>query len=155
MTKTVTVELKNSWFAPTTAWAKSPLQVMSGRRFKKGIYTWPESVLPYLPTSAKVLDKDLEEIENPFDGEGFGGFRADRDPLSDVEDMSAAEAKAFEQIERKAAEADKINKKSQEEILAERRANLKKANEARERKAAEKAKAEKEKAAKAVDEIEF
>jgi hypothetical protein len=130
MTKTVTVELTATWFAPTTAWKKSPLQSMSGRRFKKGIYVWPETVLPHLPQSAKIVQAE-EEVEDPFDGQGFGGFVGeDMDERYQVDDARAAVSEE-QRIEAAADKNDKVTKKSPDEILEERRANLAKANAAR------------------------
>jgi hypothetical protein len=145
MTKTVVVELKNTWFAPTSEWKKSPLQQMSGRRFKKGIYTWPEAVVPHLPASAKVGVQE-EEVENPFDGQGFGGFVGDDLDEMYNEDLARAAVSAEQAIEDQAARADKLTAKSPEQILEERKANLAKANAASAVKRAA-AKAEKEGAA--------
>ena len=135
MTKTVVVELKHTWFAPTTQWKKSPLQQMSGRRFKPGIYTWPETVLPYLPSSAKIGAQE-EEVENPFDG-GEGGFVGDDLEIEYDEGLARAAASEEQKIEVEADKADKVTAKSKEEILEERRANLAKANKAGAKKRAE------------------
>lgn len=126
--ETVTVELKHTWFAPTTSWKKSRLQEMSGRRFKKGIYTWPVSVIPHLPKSAVILKGLPEEQQDPFDGQGFGGF-VDDDERYQVDHERAA-ASEEQRIEAEADKANRLTKKTPDEILAERRANLAKAREA-------------------------
>lgn len=128
MSKTVTVELKATWFAPTTQWKKSPLQQMSGRRFKKGIYTWPETVTPYLPKSAIVYDGKMpEEEEDPLDAETFGGFVGDEDEMYQA-DTDRAAADEQMSVEAQAAANDRLTQKTPEQLLEERKANLEKAN---------------------------
>ncbi len=126
--ETVTVELKNTWFAPTTVWKKSRLQQMSGRRFKKGIYTWPVSVVKWLPSSAEIITEE-QPVEDPFDGEGFGGFvGSDENNEAFQADLGRAAVSAEQAIEAQADKNDKITAKNPDELLEERRANLAKAN---------------------------
>ena len=125
--KTVTVELKNTWFAPTTVWKKSRLQQMSGRRFKKGIYTWPETVLKHLPKSAIVIE-DEAPVEDPLELEGFGGFVGDDENEAFTADLGRAAVAAEQAIEEEALKNDKITAKNPDQILKERRDNLAKAN---------------------------
>lgn len=128
MSETVTVELKNTWFAPTTVWKKSRLQQMSGRRFKKGIYTWPNSVIPYLPKSAKIITEEAP-VEDPLDGEGFGGFVGDEEQNEAFQaDLGRAAVSAEQAIEAEADKADQLTARNPDEILKERRENLAKAN---------------------------
>ena len=133
MTDTITVRLKNMWFAPTAVWEKNRLQSISGRRFKPGTYTWPKAILPFLPSSA-IVNEPEAIVENPF-GEtevpdGYGGMqdtqletpqvaedylRAGAEQASEIVSKaeanlakrreSAAKARAAKQAKKDAAEA--------------------------------------------------
>lgn len=84
------VLFKSQWFAPS---GKDPkmidnghvVQTVSGQRFRKGIQEIPDRFAPYLPRSAKVLDKAPEPVvvEESF---------RDHDSLRPVDKMAAVRA---------------------------------------------------------------
>lgn len=65
------VKFTATWFAPGEAWEGWPqskqdrVRVMSGKRFRKGIWDVPEELRPVLPSTATVLDENVPLPQHP------------------------------------------------------------------------------------------
>ena len=57
------VELRQKWFAPGPEIKKDKIQMISGRRYNKGIHKMPNDMKEFLPTDAKIL-KEMPKEES-------------------------------------------------------------------------------------------
>lgn len=92
------VLFRNPWFAPSRPRHLNEIQSVSGQRFRKGVCEVPDSLVPFLPTSAKVLDKDepaeaAPEVEKSLKDFDIG--RASAENENDIRNAADATAEAI------------------------------------------------------------
>jgi len=78
------VFLQHGWFAPTAV-EKIGNREISGRFYDKGEHDLPASLKPFLPKSAKLLDKPTEPVPaKPVALKDFDQERASSDAYSEI-----------------------------------------------------------------------
>lgn len=106
----VMVDFKRTWFAPSEAHGES-LRTVSGRRFRKGVQSVPEVLLPLLPKDAKVLGAKAPEIVPVSKAEAMAELRAADPERAAAEAMPEDEGPTKPEPE---PEEDEVERKARE-----------------------------------------
>lgn len=108
------VNFTAGWFAPSDPMVMDKMRTYSGRFFSKGVHDIPQSLKPFLPKSAKLVDNVEEQrVEASQDFKDFDETRAAMDALDSVVDN--AEKTLKERRQAQAAKAREAARRKKEE----------------------------------------